>query len=1179
MAQKSARIFISSPGDVAEERRRAAIVLARLRREFARFFEVSGVLWEYEPMLASGHFQDIIEPPSQTDIVVLIVWSRLGTPLPERYRGGDGRTPVTGTEWEFEDALAANRARGTPDLLVYRKDGEAVARFTSGEELETAAAQWAALQAFWQRHFVGPEGGFRAAFNSFRDLDEFETKLEQHLRDLLRRRLTERGGPARARNGAVIWHQGSPFRGLETYEIEHSPIFFGREQAEKEVTEALARNAAQGLPFLLILGASGGGKSSLARAGVLANLIAPGVVTGVGLWRRCLFRPGGASGDLYDRLARALIRQAAALPELPQAGIGEEALAAQFRAAPAQAGLPIGVGLARASQTQPAPDAGGPRLVLLIDQLEELFTLASVASEERAGFVAVVGALVRSGQVWVLATMRSDFYHRLEEVPELRDLAAGHRQYHLLAPRPAELGEMVRRPAEAAGIGFDIDPQSGLGLDAEIAEAAARDPAALPLLSFALDELYRRDVAAAGREVLTVETYRRLGGLEGAIARRAEEVCDALPPAAAAALPSVLRELVTLREEAGDPAARPASRRAVATSPERTEAVEALIAARLVVTAGGAAGPTLRLAHEALLRHWPRLADLIGNDREFLRARARLQADRARWEAEERSPDLLLPSGKRLAEAVELLASRRADLDGDMVAFVEQSQAREREAATRALRRTRQVAAAMLVLAACAGLFGWYGYRRSLEAERNFATAIEAAESLNDAVSEELGPSTGVRADASLAVLHRAEGIFARLAAASPGSVEVQSSRARMLISFADLDAEVGETAEQLRRAEEAQRIYERLAALDPANAEWQLGLARSSERVADAQEEKGDIAAALAQAGSTLAGLRGFSADHPGNREVQRALAHAETRMGDRLYDKEDIAGARAAYHAGLDLLDSPAAGDPEDSGLQQDIADSHTRIGDTLRADGDLAGSLAEYQAGWEIRQKLAAQQPGNALWQRQLAVSLEKLGDALSDQGDLAAARAHYDRGLAALDRLAEQDPRNLSRQRDLSVGYNKLGDLLQAQGDAAGAVTEYRTASAILDHLVSLDPSNATFRHDFYVSHSSIGDVLSGQGDSAGALASYRAAVAGRGEAAAGADDPVLLSDLFFGHLQIGKTLRALADRQGAIAEYETAERLAQHLESINGPAGVSAEMRDQAAAVRRELEALRLEVKG
>jgi hypothetical protein len=123
------RIFLSSPGDVGEERLRAHLVIEKLARDYQRYFKIEPFLWEYEPQLASKHFQDLVDPPSRFDIVLLFVWSRLGTPLPEKtelreYRGIDGRGPVTGTEWEFEDALQANRAhggKGPPDLLVYRR--------------------------------------------------------------------------------------------------------------------------------------------------------------------------------------------------------------------------------------------------------------------------------------------------------------------------------------------------------------------------------------------------------------------------------------------------------------------------------------------------------------------------------------------------------------------------------------------------------------------------------------------------------------------------------------------------------------------------------------------------------------------------------------------------------------------------------------------------------------------------------------------------------------------------------------------------------------------------------------------------------------------------------------------------------------------------------------------------
>ena len=119
------RIFVSSPGDVKAAREIAALTIERLAQDYARFFTIEPYLWEFEAMVASGHFQDSIEPPSAFDVVIMILWSRLGTLLPERtsvreYRGIDGRAPVTGTEWEFEEAFQAAKQKGAPDLLVYR---------------------------------------------------------------------------------------------------------------------------------------------------------------------------------------------------------------------------------------------------------------------------------------------------------------------------------------------------------------------------------------------------------------------------------------------------------------------------------------------------------------------------------------------------------------------------------------------------------------------------------------------------------------------------------------------------------------------------------------------------------------------------------------------------------------------------------------------------------------------------------------------------------------------------------------------------------------------------------------------------------------------------------------------------------------------------------------------------
>ena len=253
------RVFISSPADVRPERLIAERVIRRLAREFAYHFVVEAVLWEREPLVAGEHFQARIVPPRETDIVVVILWSRLGVPLPSNeYLGPLSGKPVTGTEWEFEDALASYRERRLPDLLLYRKKARITASLEDETALHEQLAQKHLVEDFMLRWTRGADGkAFTAASWEFEGPAAFEELVEGHLRELIRRRITrpDEGAPV------VRWHEGSPFRGLQSFEIEHAAVFFGRTRARNELRELLARQAVRGVAFVLVIGASGSGKS------------------------------------------------------------------------------------------------------------------------------------------------------------------------------------------------------------------------------------------------------------------------------------------------------------------------------------------------------------------------------------------------------------------------------------------------------------------------------------------------------------------------------------------------------------------------------------------------------------------------------------------------------------------------------------------------------------------------------------------------------------------------------------------------------------------------------------------------------------------------------------------------------------------------------------------------------
>jgi WD40 repeat protein len=736
-------VFVSSPGDVAEERLIAKRVLDRLAAEFAPRARIEPILWEHEPLLASSTFQTQIIRPAETDIVVCILWSRLGTRLSQQFKHPDGSPYNSGTEFEFEDALEGRKLRGAPDLLVYRKTAEPVVSLKDTRAASQALTQKMLLDDFVQRFFHSEDGTLTAAFHPFEHTADFETRLEDHLRKLIEERLRALGISGGDRGPVVrpTWTGESPFRGLQVFEFEHHAIFFGRTRAIGEILERLKQQAAEGRAFLLVLGVSGSGKSSLVRAGVLPDLVEPGVVEGVGLWRRAIFRPGERSGDLFDGLAAALRREEA-LPELASDGTTVEQLAHMLRSNPEAAPYLIKGALAQAAsylvKAESSPVQPAARLVLVLDQLEELFTAGDLSQEHRTAFLRAISALAGSGQTWVIATLRSDFYHRCAELPALVDLKSGSGQYDVQPPDASEIAQLVRRPTLAAGLQFEPeDSQTGERLDDLLRDAAAANRDSLPLLEFTLDELYRRRSGS----VLTLQAYRELGGMEGALARRADEVFAGLPEAARSALPYVFRQLVTIGGDDDETPTRKQAPMALldapqsgggaaleagsGTSPPR-QLVDAFVAARLLTAKQTDDGtPVVEVTHEALLSRWQLLVDWLREDRELLRIRGRVAAEAARWVQEGRRADLLLQTGKPLDEGLQL-QSAGFPLNAAESEFIANSLAAARRRAR--LRRSTIAALCVLTVVALAGalLASVMGVRATANARRADENAAAA---------------------------------------------------------------------------------------------------------------------------------------------------------------------------------------------------------------------------------------------------------------------------------------------------------------------------------------------------------------------------------------------------------------------------------------------------------------------
>ncbi|MCB9957910.1 MAG: AAA family ATPase [Rhodospirillaceae bacterium] len=795
MDVRTYRVFMSSPGDAVAERRRIERVIDRLNGELDGSTRLQAVRWEKGFYSAHDTFQKQIPAAAECDVVVAVLRHRLGTELPPHFpRLPSGEPYPSGTAYEVLSALEARRSRDLPDIYVFRYATPPVVRLDAAEERAETESQWERLKAFFQRWFVTTDGQFVAAFQTYDGIDDLETQVDRLLRQWIAQHL--------ARGRLIAWPvalKGSPFCGLGAFGAKHAPVFFGRARETRRAADALRDAAAGGTPFLLVIGPSGSGKSSLARAGLAPHLTAPGAVSGVDVWRVASLRPGEHPGGPLAALATRLFDatealeaeeegRAPALPELAQGPYATPAdLAGLLAHGDDSAVLPVLAALDRVAAAERT--AGGydrqvaARLLLIVDQLDELFA-ADVPPDARQQFAAVLVRLAASGRVWVVATLRADFYEAAVAVPGLLTLKSAGATFDLQPPGPAELAEIVRAPAAAADLVYEID-DGGRRLDERVL-ADADQPDMLPLLQFTLNRLFEARQEVEGEIRLTHAACDAIGGLDGAVDQEAEKALAGLGEAELRSLPRLLRALVA---PAGDAERRDRlTIRSVALSDFADDGpskrlVAALVEARILLSEGAASRSTVRLAHERVISSWKRARDLVAANLDFFRIRQEVEDACARWQSSGRRRDRLIAPGIALEEAAGLRRRFGGELDSDTNAFV-------RVSSDRAHLRQRLTTAASVVFAVLAVVatgLGLWAYDQQQEAVRQQEWAETQTEIAERAAQEaaEARDLAEAAADAANAAAD-AEASARRQAEAAQREAELQAARAEAVAQQLD---------------------------------------------------------------------------------------------------------------------------------------------------------------------------------------------------------------------------------------------------------------------------------------------------------------------------------------------------------------------------------------------------------
>ena len=416
----------------------------------------------------------------------------------------------------------------------------------------------------------------------------------------------------------ITFDRNNPYLGLSAFEAEQEKYFCGREEAVKILITHLTNSR-----FIPVIGYSGSGKSSLIKAGLLPQL-SRDRIPGSSHWPVESFTPGKHPlGKLVDILAR-------------------------YR-----------------DQNQP--------FVIFIDQFEEVFTLCEDESERRSFIRLIAEEMNDSGRKSrMIIALRGDFLIRCADYSDVLNLI-NHippRTYIVKSLGIEELPEAIEKPAELHGVKFER------GLVSQIAQDVAGQPGALPLLQYALKELWRVCIEKPEfpEPLLTRKGYEDIGGVQGALENRANVIYQSLSDGDRLFVRKLFMELVQLGE--GSEVTRRRvdwdRLRAIADSPEQLERVIGLLAGahqRLIIVDEN----TVEVAHEALLCRWKLLSDWIEEDLENIRIGRRLEIACREWEETYDKSDEALLTGARLAEVEEWEKRVQRNLTGDEREFLVKS--------------------------------------------------------------------------------------------------------------------------------------------------------------------------------------------------------------------------------------------------------------------------------------------------------------------------------------------------------------------------------------------------------------------------------------------------------------------------------------------------------------------------
>lgn len=830
------------------------------------------------------------------------------------------------------------------------------------------------------------------------------------------------------------WFNGSPYVGLASFDDSHADVFFGRERMREKVLRAMRTQLEDGSRFVLLHGASGSGKTSLLNAGVIPRLTQPGSREDLRALAvaRCDLA-SAQSSDPLGALAAALATWTLGdRPVFPPQPI--EDLKDLLIDKPESIERIIGEAF-RLHPDRKAAELPLAHLLLVIDHGEKLVDATPINEDAHESFSSALTALCSCERTLTTMIVRGDFYQKLQDaLPELMELKGSQGHIDVMRPSPREIEEMISAPAECAGLDFERDTETGDDLNYRLREDARGKPDVLPLLQHTLRQLYEnRDQE---NNLLTFTAYREMGGLEGGIAHRAEEVFASLPTEVQASLDDVLSLLVEIQPDTGTVSGRHISYEALDAN--SLTLVQTFIAARLFASDNHR--PIVGVAHEALLRRWPKASKWSEKNWLLLKARAELTVAAKRWDDFGRQKDHLLNPGIPLIEAMEVSRSKNAALSQIEFDLIEHSNKQR----TFNARVRRGAVAALLALSMASISMATVAMKSRAEAEQRRGYAARTSALVIGDIADKIDPT----ADSEL--IKKMTGIAIEYCQ----GIDVEFASIDELISCSRAYRKIGEVQMSQSDLEKASSNIEFSVSLsmkalskDKESKETLTEAGEAKSWLGTIRRRKGDIEGAISAwheyLGHTEELIRLFGDDPESHLQKSYALTNiglAEAELGN--YEK-----ALDYFYKSKEIKESPATKrkEKQDEDLYE-LAVTSSFICNIFEKKGRLSKSSSCYKKQIHAIAKLIEKNPSANEWRRQLSSLLQYNAAVELDLGNRELAQASIERAIYQYCLLILDEPDNDDWVYYFANAHLLAGDISRAGGDLYLAEQHYSLAEA-------------------------------------------------------------------------------------------------------------------------------------